>query len=306
MPREIHGTRQDPKKHHPVFDLAHWEGQFPLGDDRHEGGLVDNPRDLARVEQARRLARGRGTLGPTVPADVFVWADTPLSEKPWLTRIGGLPWRERGKPWPMHADGVPLTFLGQICFADSKDILPFELPGEVALIFGTHRTGWVSIDGGVLEWAARELEDPEEYTVDAPMSWNVQLPFAFHGVMHRTVQYADPKAFEPAFEAVGYEKGGWGISSIQATQIGRYASIPQGWPFGKDDGRSLVATLSSFYFGGEWPLCDIPTSIPLVYADGRSGEARNTGALSFGVGDAGALWIYRDRDGNFKLDEACG
>src|SRR5581483_4187597 len=105
-------------------------------DDRYEGGWIDTPKKLAQREQAIKLAMRKGNLGPSVPSDVFVWADNVEHEKGWQTRIGGNPWRPSDRPWPRDKNGVPLTFLGQICFADSQDILPCKLPGDVALIFG--------------------------------------------------------------------------------------------------------------------------------------------------------------------------
>ena len=249
-------------------------------------------------------ATPRSDLGPSVSADVFVWADTQLRELPWLTRIGGKPWRPKGKPWPRDDNGVPLAFLGQICFADSKDILQNELAGEVALMFGTNHRGWISItDGSALEWSPLKIETPED---GFGVPWTGELPYAYQGVLHRTVQYPDWKAAEPAFKALGYKEGGSGVHGIQATSIGAYASLPQGWPFEKGDGNTLIATLSSFYFRGRWPLCDIPSCLQKVYGDGRSEDLMFDKARDFGVGDAGAIWIYRDKTGKFKLDDAWG
>jgi hypothetical protein len=54
----------------------------------------------------------------------------------FATKLGGLPYRPSSIPWPRHASGEPMVFLGQICFADSLDVVG-ELPGDVLLIF-TH------------------------------------------------------------------------------------------------------------------------------------------------------------------------
>lgn len=303
MSLNLHGATEIPGRQHPVLDIRDWETEFPLkDDDREEGGWIEHPGELARREQALRRAKGRGDLGPCVPADVFVWADTQLRDLPWLTRIGGTPWRPKDKPWPRDSNGVPLAFLGQICFADSVDILPCKLPGDVALLFGTHSRGYVSItDGSSLEWSPLKIEKPED---GFGVPWTVELPYAYQGVIHRTVQYTDWKAAEPAFKSLGYKEGGWGLYSIQATSIGAYARLPQGWPF--DEGESLIATLSSFYFRGKWPLCDIPDSLQKAYRDGRRDNILSNNAHDFGIGDAGCIWIYRDKAGNFRLDDACG
>jgi len=304
MAINIHGTKEVAGRQHPVFDIGHWEGEFPLKDDEHrEGGWIDDPGGLARREQAIRRAKVRGDLGPSVTADVFVWADTQVRDRPWLTRIGGRPWRPKGKPWPRDENGVPLAFLGQICFVDSTDILPFKLPGEVALIFGTSHRGWISLaEGSAVEWSPLKIEKPED---GSGVPWTGELAYEYQGVLHRTVQYTDWKAAEPAFKALGYKEGGWGVHSIQATSIGAYASLPQGWPFEKGDGNTLIATLSSFYFTGRWPMCDVPNCLQKVNGKGETVDLFSDDTRRFGVRDAGCIWIYRDAAGSFKLGEAC-
>jgi hypothetical protein len=306
MRTAIHGTLTDPSKQHPVFDLRHWETVFPLVIERFSDPHVDCPMSLARREQLLRLASSKIDLGPSTPADLFVWSDESTEEKPWLTRIGGRPWREKGKAWPRDEDGAPFVFLGQICFADSADILPFELPGEVALIFGRALGTWISADPGVLEWSRLEIDEPEDGLGDN-VPWNTELPYKYHGVIHRTAQYARSDRSDEVFKQLGHKDGGWGIVRCQATSIGQRANLPQGWPFQEGDGNTLVGVLSSYYFSsGDWPLCDVPRGIQGVTGDGQERQMYNLSALDFGLGDVGAIWIYRDREGNFHLDQACG
>ncbi|MEM7227474.1 MAG: DUF1963 domain-containing protein, partial [Planctomycetota bacterium] len=56
-------------------------------------------------------------------------------EKPYLTKLGGVPHRESKKRWPMNRDGQPCTFVAQFCFADSRDIISTKLRGDVLLMF---------------------------------------------------------------------------------------------------------------------------------------------------------------------------
>lgn len=307
MLSKIHGTKDDPDRKHPVLDIGYWEYECPLAEDERtrEGGWIDSPRELALREQKVRLARAAGDLGPSVPADVFVLSHrkkTPPS--PWLTRIGGRPWRPKGRPWPKDDDGIPLAFLGQICFVDSADILPCKLPGDVALIFGTHCGGrWVSlVNGGALEWSPLEIETPED-GVGVP--WTGHLPYEYHGVIHRTVQYKDWRSAAPVFEGLGYKSGGFGVHSIQATSIGTYADLPQGWPFKAGDGNTLIAALSTFQFHGAWPLCDVPSGLREADGEGGTYELFDSGG-NFSIEDAGCIWIYRDKSGAFKLGGAGG
>lgn len=303
MAPRIYGTKDVPGRMHPVLDISRWEREFPLkDDDRPYFYCIDSTEELAHREQAIRRAQAQGDLGPSVPADVFVWADTELRDSPWLTRIGGRPWRPKGRPWPKDDHGVPLAFLGQICFVDSADTLSCELPGDVALIFGTNHTGWISLsEGSALEWSPLKIETPQDLS---GIPWTGQLPHQYQGVLHRTVQYTDWKVAAPVFESLGYEEGGNSLHSIQATSIGSYADLPQGWPL--ENGESLIATLSSFYPGGNGALCDV-RSWGFEALDGEGRPTRMSNRLQeFGIGDVGCIWIYRDKFGEFKLDGGCG
>lgn len=305
MPIRIpHGAKPDPARHHPVLDIDHWINEFPLADWRRDGIWIDSPGDLAKIEQARARAATFADLGPSVPADIFVWSSQYVfKEEQWRTRIGGRPWRERGKPWPTDDQGIPLHFIAQICFADSKDLIPFHLPGDIALIFDRWDRGFVGTgDPAVLEWSSSKIDGEPGFPSDRFM----ELPFCFDGVIHRSRQYTDWKAYEQPFIDAGWKDGGWNIGHVQATSIGTHASMPQGWPFDDGDGCTLVAMLSSFDFHGAWPLCDAPQSLNLVRPDGTEYAAMSADGLSLNIGDAGAIWIYRDAAGEFKIDTACG
>lgn len=303
--RDTHGTKRTARIAHPVLDVKHWDGVFKLRRGQHPSpGWIDSPGDLVLREQAIRRARTHGDLGPKTSVDAFVWAESLGSDRRWLTRIGGVPWRPRKRAWPKDPDGVPLTFLGQIYFGDSKRLVPYELPGDVALIFGTASSGWVSIDrGAALEWSTKELKDPC-YISDVP--WTGVLSFEYDGVLHRTVQYTDWEKSEEVFQKAGDKRGGSGVAAMQVTQIGSHAALPQGWPFEEGDGNTLIAVLSSFYFRGRWPLCDVPRCLRQVRGDGSSYDMMFDNARDFGVGDAGCIWIYRDREGRFSIDGAYG
>lgn len=306
MASEIYGTLIDPARQHPVLDLTFWENQFPRAEgDCTEDHPIDTPGKLARREQAIRRVTSDRKLGEGYYSDVFVWSHRWRKDKPWLTKIGGRPWRAAGKPWPRDKDGVPLAFLGQICFLDSKDLFDFELPGDVALIFGTARPGWITLhDGSALEWSSLDIK-PSDGVTDIP--WNGRLPYEYHGVLHRSVQYLDQEKAERAFRKHGFEEGGWQTHHFQATCIGPYASIPQGWPFYReDDDRQLVAILSSFYFRGRWPLCDVRGPMRYVWGEGDEAEVFADSGRDFGIEDAGCVWIYREPSGEFKLSSSCG
>lgn len=307
MEHPIHGTRRHDAFVHPIFDADFWARACPLDGDPtrwREGRSIEGPRDLALREQAVELARAHGELGPFVEADVFVWSDRRDREKPWLTRIGGKPWRSRRKRWPT-AKGRPLLFIGQICLADSMGVLPFRPPGEVMLLFATSIAGghWVALDEGChVEFSPGHLDDFDDWGMNIP--WNCHLPFEYQGVIHRTRQYTDHKAYAAAFNAAGWKDGGWGIGSVQATSVGTYADLPQGWPFDKGSKDVLLATLSSFYMRGAWPLCDVPGAAKQVPGKHAHLDMNSNEALELSIGDVGAMWVYRDAKGNFKMADA--
>jgi hypothetical protein len=162
---------------------------FPLTDrppDSDSGLTIVSPCDLAYVEQWRALAAAGHDLGPTVPADIFVFA---LGQPPRrdVSKVGGLPYRPRGKPWPT-TEGGPMTFLAQLRFTESRDLVG-ELPGDLLLIF----TRDMSLYNGeptclAFEWYPLGLTDlarPGE--VPPPERQFVTC----YGLRHRTFDYLD-------------------------------------------------------------------------------------------------------------------
>ena len=68
-----------------------------------------------------------------MPTDIFL-LNLGEPEQRAVTKVGGLPYRAAGKPWPIAQSGAPMTFLTQFCFVDSRDLVP-PLPGDMLLVF---------------------------------------------------------------------------------------------------------------------------------------------------------------------------
>src|SRR5262245_46005232 len=132
------------------FTLDKWIKLFPLSAEERRyvcGRSIIGPGSLALVEQCRAAiqqrpnlgifsegsVRQKTNLGRTKPVDVFVLAkgEPPVRD---ATKIGGVPYRPRAKPWPLTPDGKPATFLAQFNFMQSRDILS-SLPGDILLMF---------------------------------------------------------------------------------------------------------------------------------------------------------------------------
>ena len=130
------------------ISLDDWISRFPLASHREavrDISYISGPFDLAIVEQAWR--ENRKSVG--IDADVFIFA-VGEPQYPHVTKIGGLPYRPEGKPWPICTGapagtasnlveyykprGTPMCFLAQFCFTGSRDIVG-ELPGDVLLLF---------------------------------------------------------------------------------------------------------------------------------------------------------------------------
>lgn len=142
---------------HPRISLGDWIPRFPVRPDedaeaRSAQAYVVGPKSVAVVEQLRARHGGPAALGPPAPTDVLVWAQGEPEHRA-ATKIGGLPYRPAGLPWPTGKEGQPSAFVGQICFADSRDLLinprgkTVDLPGDVLLLFSPEKSGlWDSDD----------------------------------------------------------------------------------------------------------------------------------------------------------------
>jgi Domain of unknown function (DUF1963) len=148
---------------HDRLDIDHWKSVFSLARLREAarqqgkrmempGDTVTGPYEIAVLEQLRESSYANLPDIERVPTDVFIWSrgEPPHRE---VTKVGGLPYREAGKPWPMAPSGTPMNFVAQFCFADSCDIVPNALPGDILLFFaegdewspGNYQFKWVVV-----------------------------------------------------------------------------------------------------------------------------------------------------------------
>ena len=124
---------------HEIFDIAEWQEKCPLtliwDDDPNNfygGHHITSPADVLRV-LATRFQLPVFQDAPSIPTDVFVFG-VGEPKIPYVTKVGGVPFRPVNKPWPEH-DGRKMTFLAQFCFSDSLDLFSFPLPGNLLVIF---------------------------------------------------------------------------------------------------------------------------------------------------------------------------
>ncbi len=141
MSSDLPGAQAVIGKHHLQLDIDYWQTEW--ADSRALHYRMVDERDLCfywlhPFEFINYDAIRQRDLAPkarhckTVPVDLVFWTCR-QALNPYLTRVGGTPFRSADKPWPQK-NGVPLTFIGQLCFIDTKDILP-KLPGDLMLVF---------------------------------------------------------------------------------------------------------------------------------------------------------------------------
>ncbi len=284
--------------HHDTFDLDLWTTGLLLdAAERPRGTWISSPSELAITEQIRAKAAKTRDLGPAIPADVFVWSIQAVNRSAPLTQLGGTPWRSAAKPWPRGTKDQPLHFIGQISFVDSRDIVPFDLPGDVVQLFATFDDHDVlDWEGLALEWSTLELSDPIK-PLDCPLG--CRLPFSLRGVIHRTRQYPD------AGDVLG--ELGWRdynqISMLQATSISTRASLPQGWPFEDGDGNTLLCMWSTLSPTIAWPFVNCDNGPEIIHPKGNRARLD---VFDVGIADAGCIYVYRDAAGEFRWEMVGG
>jgi hypothetical protein len=281
------------------FNLDDWLPRLPLEPEygRFSGEIITSPYHICNNEHLRREAHDQFDWGPAVPVDVFVMAEgEPLDRH--VTKIGGLPYRPATIPWPRAENGVPMSFLAQVNFADSRDLVG-KLAGDVLLAFTPDDNG--CIERLYFEWqplGLRELILPESVP---EQSWR---PFPCYGHICRTVNYPEAQR-KPELSSNKYPlcRGleVWSshhLLQYQATQIG---SAPFFIQEGDDQqpGRMLCA-ISSVQppLHGPYPWGNHPD--PLMAKDEWRYDDRY-----FMLGDVGCIYISIDDAGYLHYGWSC-
>ena len=308
---------------HETFDLDYWIKKFPLADLRREarafcerkraqdpafygseaefeshvrlmspgGTIIYGPEDLAVVEQLRGEVFHGAPHSEGVPTDVFVWA-LGNAPDPRVTKFGGRPWMRAADPWPQNAFGKPLDFFGQICFADSLDLVT-ALPGDILLLFQEPDGDEVDSESFHGLWSTTGASGnlrayPEEKAAASRY-------YSCYAQRHRTVSYPQ---LEELFETSDIKRG-FQLSRFQATAVGPDPFWIQGecTPSAEE---TCIATFSAIG-------CDSLSKQPFLNQAQLS--HRHASELSSGLpglGDAGCLYIFlHRRRGSVHFDIQC-
>ncbi|WP_197528793.1 DUF1963 domain-containing protein [Aeoliella mucimassa] len=302
---------------HPPVDFEHWATLFPKetfertsgprqydstepGDPldlwKAQGAIITSPAELCEIELVRKEYEKTKDLGPAVPVDIFMWSVEP-PEKPYLTKLGGTPHREAGLPWPT-IEGMPLTFVGQFCFADSRDIVSDKLPNDVMLIFFKDAESIYDRSGVYVEWSSIELESPlSPDQCPAPSFTVPQLS----GHIYRTNEY--PESWE-VFEQAGHDQC-YLFPTTQSTKIGRETYFIQGGPNLLK--RELFCALNSvdppsYPSECKWPLIGLE-ALPDDWD--QPDDHDGWGKYQMMFGDVGCMYFMIDEQGRVSWDWDC-
>jgi len=286
-----------PISHHPRLDLARWCREFPLDQKTRQDAMylypnANSPRGIAITEQLRAEVSKQVSLGRSVPVDIIVWAEGEPA-KPYLTRVGGIPYRSQSLAWPTAADGTRMTFLAQFCFLDSRDILPPNLPGDVLLVFLKTPASWAAAesDDVHLEWVKFPVSDPIQPAACPPSAFPVPK---FAGEIHRTVEYPDSaEVWEKLKFRTDYL---WAHG--QSTKIGPEAWFIQHDPRRK--GEVLLCTLDSFGAWGRWPFTNRESIV-----DSGKGGMTGDGEYQMIFDDSGCMYFLLASDGRTRCVGDC-
>jgi len=275
------------------FNIALWESRFSVEEvakRAHEWTgwkPVSSPCHVVGIEAARREALQDVAAPQGVPADIFVFGCGSAPRRD-LTQVGGLPYRPSGLPWPADQEGQALTFMGQMRFAESKDLFA-DLPGDILLLFadifliGHLHTEWYPLG---LDNLIRADEIPET-------DWQIS---PFYGERYRTVDFKD---FEGALSAaspfwIGVKIGG--LSSFEFDKLGVYrgAARPEAffseYRFIEEPTGLFLGSFSSVQPEPDirWPWVNVEHPIPLQ---------EHSSAPQFMIGDMRRVELFLQDNG---------
>jgi hypothetical protein len=307
-------VRRTDNIHHPAFDFAKWRTVFPIetferkegphqfsstkkGDPldlwKATGTIISSPADLCEVELVRERVAKKRNLGRSVPVDTFIWRHG-MPDKPYLTKIGGVPHREKSLPWPTDQKGKPYTFVAQFCFLDSRDIVSHKLPGDVMLVFFKDSNSYSGEPDDVrIEWASQTLKEPVSKN-DCPKP-GFPVP-ELAGEIYRCNEYPDSSEI---FEQEGHNEA-YLLAASQSTKIGRETFVIQNDP--RKRGQEFICALNSVQPSKKWPFTNMEQFPP---SEQKVDEHYGWGLYEMMFGDVGCMYFMIDKRGNVTWASDC-
>jgi len=272
------------KKVHDEFDLGMANKIYKSVASELSGEIVASPYHLYSVERLRDEHKLR--TGKAVPTDVFVFAQGE-PKKRHVTKIGGLPYWPKNKPWPKSDAGDPYWFLAQINFSDSLDLLP-KLPGNLLTILTEDEESWLNDDLETMHCSWHSVDEDEELITPRqfPKFRHDYDYFDCYGVIHRTFDY--PSAAKKASKLdVGQS---YNLAVLNAVKIGGVPGFIQGKE--KIPG-TFLAQIASIQPAAEVSFPWINRQKPYDLGSGKNGIYGNQQT----IGDMGSLYFFMNKKG---------
>lgn len=272
MPRnfasEKSGIKRVNQKQHPMLDWSYWDQLSEKSKSQHDIQFrFVHPLDFISYSRWRdTVSESHVHNGVQTATDLVFWtADIPTA--PFLTRTGGIPYRENHLPWPTK-HGIDLTFVGQLCFLDSIDILP-TLPGNLLLIFATDLNAIT--EGGPddeetglhLEWVTIENVKKPVSKADCPAKFHVPQ---YSGVLHRYFDWQfgtrDSNAIVEQFANLDISEFCYYVNCPVTKISSAYVEVQSGW-----DPREWIGADKALR--GKWKLIGTFYGIELIHQPGK-------------------------------------
>lgn len=271
----IHDLRPD--------DSGYWQGMPIVG-----------PYDVCALMHLRQLLQSYVTLGAATDADVFVLGSG-VSLRRECTKIGGLPYWPRSRPWPTSELGIPQPFLAQFNFGESKDICG-AVPSDVLLLFARP-----DLRGGVnIEWGGAANAQDLVRVDEVPIASDIP---ELCGVRWRCQSFADVEMEEDHWSEVVLRNGeAVHDASLVFTplglQIGRKPYLPP-WTRILHAGDDVVCSLSSVFpiVGRSFAVLDRENPLSALEAKSLSVSVSPCGAEADVLG---VLYVIRSAEGHYR------
>jgi hypothetical protein len=295
------------------FDLDEWMSRIPwevfADRDTYEASPVSGPLEICANEHLRRRLQDQYVWGRPQWMDIFIWGKGEPANRA-ATKFGGVPYRPKGKAWPVDPGGALLPFIAQFNFSDSQDLV--NTPSNILLLFGIIYEGdFESIDGDYdayyLEWQDL-IDGPLIESSDIPdgLVWAAE---PFYGHILRVANYPEAERIASGEYPMldGKEvRSEHLLKCYQGTCIGNSHFIIQ--PYDREAPGSPLCALCHIepsFFGYRFPWVNVETPEELEMGD-VSWMSGPYPSPQLDMGDGGAVFIRRLDNGELLVHASYG